>query len=270
MPSHINLEYIRNSGQCFRCNIVDDHYHIDIGTDKYINVNFLNHLTTNLNKEQIYHYFNLYQNYNDILRSIAVDDWTKECVDNYNGLILLNQEPIETIFSYILSQNNTVKNVSNCIDKIIYVIYESINISNILDENLLIKYFEINKCGYRSKYITEAIKYIRTNKNIFDFKDYITLDNDMLRAKLTDIHGIGRKVADCIMLYSMQKYDIVPADTWIIKAYHKLTQNTNFPKSKFHDIIQSYYIDKYGNYAGYAQLFHFYDLRNNRNINSGN
>jgi len=73
---------------------------------------------------------------------------------------------------------------------------------------------------------------------------------------LKTIKGIGDKVADCILLYSLQKYNVFPIDVWVkrvLKEYYGFKT-----KDQIRDFINSF-----GDLAGYAQLFLFHYIRNN-------
>jgi len=70
--------------------------------------------------------------------------------------------------------------------------------------------------------------------------------------------GIGEKVADCILLFSQGFYEAFPVDTWIKKGMQRLyfsDQPTSLKTIKAHGQ------DHFGAYAGYAQQYLFYWLR---------
>ena len=91
------------------------------------------------------------------------------------------------------------------------------------------------------------------------------------RKKLLEFPGVGLKVADCVLLFSLEKLEAFPVDVWvkriIINHYaNHLPQNlvkklrshdslTNGEYLKVNDFGRNYF----GKYAGYAQeyLFHY-------------
>jgi len=181
------------------------------------------------------------------------------------GLRVLYQDPLETIFSFMLSQNNTVLNVSRCIERICkksekilldnglsYYPFPSIKIL----AKLTIKDYEEMKCGYRARYLNRIAETII--KKRVDLNRISSLNSNELRSKLLEFDGIGEKVADCIMLYSMSKFELVPMDTWVQKAsieLYGLRMNCTNKE------IREFYIDRFGKYAGFAHLYIFNHAR---------
>ena len=64
---------------------------------------------------------------------------------------------------------------------------------------------EIAKCGlgYRTKYVKKAA--IAVNKGMIDFPSLKKQDYQEARDSLCQVFGIGKKVADCILLFSLEK-----------------------------------------------------------------
>ena len=69
--------------------------------------------------------------------------------------------------------------------------------------------------------------------------------------------GVGPKVADCILLFGYHKTDVFPTDTWIIKVYKQDFQGIETKPKK----ITKYFLDMFGDNAGYAQQYLFYSKR---------
>ena len=71
---------------------------------------------------------------------------------------------------------------------------------------------DIAKCGlgYRSKYVKKAA--IAVNKGIIDFSSLKKQDYQEARNSLCQVFGIGKKVAGCILLFSLDKLEAVPLD----------------------------------------------------------
>ena len=91
--------------------------------------------------------------------------------------------------------------------------------------------------------------------NIENLEKMTTLD---ARKELMKIPGIGAKVADCILLFSMGRVESFPVDTWIKKVMSELyVDSTNITK------INQYASQRFGKYAGIAQQYLFYYKRSN-------
>ena len=72
------------------------------------------------------------------------------------------------------------------------------------------------------------------------------------------IQGVGEKVADCILLFSMRKREAFPVDTWIKKVMSQL-----YNESKDIKKISAFAESKFGEYGGIAQQYLFYYMRSN-------
>ena len=82
------------------------------------------------------------------------------------------------------------------------------------------------------------------------------------RAELLGIKGVGLKIADCVLLFSLDKNQAFPVDTHIRRAAVKyylpeLGQKTLTPA--VYRRIVDYFQQKFGPYAGWAQEYLFYD-----------
>lgn len=192
------------------------------------------------------------------------------------GIRILKQDFFEIIISFILSQNNNIKRIKNLLDKLRNDLGNEIKIdlSNIKNKALkellkdkkfysfphkseLLKkdlnYFVSIGAGYRAEYLVDFLKDI--NKLDIDefFKDSKDLRNDLIKIK-----GIGRKVADCILLFGLDRKDVFPVDTWICKVYKDLTcENDKSSALKISDILEK----KFGELSGYIQQYLFYFKR---------
>ena len=67
--------------------------------------------------------------------------------------------------------------------------------------------------GYRAKYVQATAKKIRDeNINLEDLKNLPYLE---ARKKLLEFSGVGLKVADCVLLFSLEKLEAFPVDVWV-------------------------------------------------------
>ena len=123
--------------------------------------------------------------------------------------------------------------------------------SNLDDiKNISIGDLDDLKCGFRDKYILDAILKIK-NKEII-LENLYELNIDEARRELMKIKGVGPKVADCVLLYGFSKTDSFPTDTWIKKTINKFFQD-GLPKIK-------------KEYLGIVQQYIYYYVRNNNRL----
>jgi N-glycosylase/DNA lyase len=123
--------------------------------------------------------------------------------------------------------------------------------------------------GYRAKYVSQTSKEIF--KNAYDLEQLKKAAYDRAKEELLRFPGVGPKVADCVLLFSLEKLDAFPVDVWIRRAVLR-HYASSFP-SNFVDTIsgqkslsESGYRQLnlfgrlyFGKYAGYAQeyLYHY-------------
>jgi N-glycosylase/DNA lyase len=79
-----------------------------------------------------------------------------------------------------------------------------------------------------------------------------------LRKFLINLKGIGRKVADCILLFGFGRKNVFPVDTWICQVYKDLiNKKCNISAEKISDILEK----KFGELSGFIQQYLFYFKR---------
>ena len=88
------------------------------------------------------------------------------------------------------------------------------------------------------------------------------------KEKLCQIPGIGNKVADCILLFSLNKLESFPLDRWMIRILEKYYSDkfqleTKSITQKQYEILHEKIVNHFGPYAGYAQQFLFKMEREN-------
>jgi len=115
--------------------------------------------------------------------------------------------------------------------------------------------------GYRAPYVQRTAEMIADGEA--DPRAAIDRDYEDARDHLTRFVGVGDKVADCVLLFSLGFTEAVPLDTWIQTAI----------ADHYPDCDQGGYVSTSraireqfgGRYAGYAQTYVFHYLRNGGN-----
>ncbi len=261
-----NIKQILECGQCFRWERITDTNYIVVAYRRVIEIiqegSTVTILNTNIN------------DFNEI--------W-KDYFDlnvNYEEVRILNQDPFEILISFIISARNSIPSIMKTIkkiserwgDKIEYKgnTYYAFPTPNQLKDVTL---EEIKETGasFRSKYIVDTISKVnavieaKSNGTLdeelkqFDL-DYIkSLPVDECHKALQNFMGVGAKVADCIMLFSMGKHSAFPVDVWIKRAmiHFYLAPDVSLNK------IRVFGREKFGELAGLAQQYLFYYAREN-------
>lgn len=178
------------------------------------------------------------------------------------GLRLLNQNAEETIFSFILSQNNNIPRIKGIISRICEGLGEerrfmgrpffTFPAAQKLAEKLP-EYYRALGAGYRDKFIVQTAVRLAA-EGVERLKK---LPSSELKKELLTYAGIGPKVADCIALFGFGRTDCFPVDTWIEKIYRE-----DFcGELRGRDRINAYFTRLFGSDSGYMQQYLFYAKR---------
>lgn len=266
-------KHIFECGQCFRWNKEDDNSYTGIFRNNVLNVK--------KEKQQIVfrgicdgdiekicnEYFDLNTNYKEIKNKLSsIDEYLETSIKYGEGIRILNQDLWETIISFIISANNNIPRIKGIIERI------SKNYGNEIDYNKK-KYYtfptieELSKAsvedlrslglGFRDKRVYDTTK-IFLNKEITIQELYNEKNTDKLREKLLTLPGVGPKVADCIMLFSLKKYDVFPIDVWVRRVMNDLYIHNENEEKVSKNELQKLAKEKYSNLAGLAQQYLFY------------
>jgi len=217
------------------------------------------------------------------IKSRTDSEWLKRAADAAKGIIILKQEPWETLFSFIISQNNNIPRIRKIIRKISAEYGENLAKASgeaacPLDRSRPLPSDEIclacGACysfptaeavyknpegllpshpGFRYKYLCDAAERVcdgRTDLAAIAKRG----EYEYTREKLKEILGVGDKVAACVALFGFANLEAFPIDVWMKRA------------------IDEYFgghLDhaKLGKHAGVAQQYIFHYIRNLEKVN---
>ncbi len=222
-------------------------------------------------------FFRKNDNMQEIIKSISKDKTVKKAIKQYEGLRIFKQDPFQCMISFIISSNSNIQKIKNSLEKITKKFGVKVEIQN--KEFFLFpkpeklakaSIEEIKKCGvgYRAPFIKQAAEMVFSKK--IDFKYLEKLDYKEAKKNICLIPGVGNKVADCILLFSLNKLEAFPLDTWMIKILEKYYSNefkieTKTITQKQYEILHEKIVNYFGPYCGYAQQFLFKMERESHN-----
>lgn len=223
--------------------------------------------------------FRLDDNYDQIIDEISKKDLTIEKITKqYRGLRIMRQKPIQCIISFLCSSNNNIprirlmlRNLSTVFGKTIEWKGEIFHTFPTITSISSASQAELLQCGlgYRAVYVQNTVRSI-LNQDI-DMKIIEKADYTESKLEIMKLCGVGEKIADCILLFSLDKLEAFPIDTWIIKILQEYLENmlvaspdlkiNNKLSPNQYKVVSKKIRDHYGKYSGYAQQFLYYNIR---------
>ena len=268
----INVENSINSGQVFLWKKNGDYWDGVNGQDILrIDKNGIIKSYQNLKTD----FFRKNDKLDDIIKSISKDKTVKKAVKKYLGLRILKQDPFQCLISFIISSNSNIQKIKTSLENIskkfgIKIEFENQEFFLFPKPRELSKASinEIRSCGvgYRAKFIKDAANMIFSKE--IDFESLKKSKYFETKKSICSIPGVGNKVADCVMLFSLNKLESFPLDRWMIRILEKYYLNefhleTKTITEKQYDILHEKIVNHFGPYAGYAQQFLFKMERDN-------
>jgi len=268
----INVENSINSGQVFLWKKNGNYWYGINGQDVLrIDKNGVIKSYQNLKTD----FFRKNDNLDDIIKSISKDKTVRKAVKKYTGLRILKQDPFQCLISFIVSSNSNIQKIKTSLEKISKKFGRKIEFENqefflFPNPKKLAKASinEIRNCGvgYRAKFIKEAANMIFSKE--IDFESLKKSNYFEAKKSICSIPGVGNKVADCIMLFSLNKLESFPLDRWMIRILEKyyfdeFNLKTKTITEKQYEILHKKIVNHFGPYAGYAQQFLFKMEREN-------
>ena len=223
-------------------------------------------------------YFGLNDDLAQISRHIAKDPHIRKALKRFEGLRLVRQEPWSCLIGFICSIYKNIAAIEQMLQRLSEKYGEKRYFDGLdfylfptLDRLANSNEDELRECGlgFRAKYVLATAKKIREkNLNLQNLKALSYLE---ARKILLDCPGVGLKVADCVLLFSLNKMDAFPVDVWVKRVILNHYAD-NFPsdlvnKMRSHNSLTNgeylkigeFARNYFGAYAGYAQeyLYHF-------------
>ena len=216
-----------------------------------------------------FNFFRQNDNFEEIYSYLKKDKIVKKALDAFPGIRLLQQDPFQCYISFIVSSNSNIPNIKTRLQNLCRKFGEKRNIDSnelfVFPKSGSISKAPISKIldcgvGYRAKAIKKAS--IAVTKGEINFEDLKNMNYYDAKQELVKIFGIGNKVADCILLFSLNKLEAFPLDRWMLRILEKYYSNkfktsTNTMTDKTYEKIHQKIIEHFGKYAGYSQQFLF-------------
>jgi N-glycosylase/DNA lyase len=173
----------------------------------------------------------------EILATFPDDEPMQAAVARCRGLRLLRQDPWECLASFILSSTKQIVQIRQIIDRLCRRFGDPVPVPEGhapafafpaaarlagCDEAAL----RDCRMGFRAPYLLETARRVAAGAVRPDrWRD---LPLEQARAELLTLPGVGRKIADCVLLFAGGFSRAFPVDVWVMKALRQLY----FPKRR--------------------------------------
>ena len=163
------------------------------------------------------------------------------------GIRIINQDPFETLITFIISQRKSIPAIKTSVEKICEAVGRKIPGTDVYDfptpgELLKLDADTLAECGlgYRAPYIhATAEAFAHGDMSIAALSEMN--DEDLINTLMT-LKGVGIKIANCTALFGFHRLDLFPIDVWIQRALDAFYDGV-FPLEKYHPyngIMQQY------------------------------
>lgn len=223
-------------------------------------------------------YFRLDDDLPKIYSRIVKDEHMKAAVERFRGLRLLRQEPWECLVSYLCATYKSIPAIEDMIlkmskrfgEKLVFdgqKFYTFPEPKDLADAG--IEELKACKLGFRAERVLEVSRKVAAEE--FSLEALKELSYEEARDELTKLPGVGPKVADCVLLFSLDKLEAFPIDVWMKRVFMEY-YSEHFDPSFVKKVSGKKFLSRgeynkiglfgrayFGEFVGYAQeyLYHF-------------
>ncbi len=180
-----------------------------------------------------------------IYKKINTDEVVDKATKRYRGLRITKNDPWETTVAFICSANNNIKRIRKNVQSLM------VNGTIMAPGEILKADLRDAKLGFREKSLKITSKMVAEGHSL---EEIHKMKYGEAVSYLTQLHGVGDKVANCILLFGCGFLESFPIDTWIRKV---MSENYFGGKKTSDARIRSFAQDRWGKYAGYANQYLF-------------
>lgn len=227
---HFNLRQIADSGQCFLWQqLAENRYAVRTQGRCIVAAQEGEQFTFSCTQDEFETfwraYFDLDEDYGAIKAGIDPADAYLTAAAAYgSGMRVLRQDLWEVMISFLISQNNNVKRIGSSVRGLCEAYgracespegtYHNIPEPDDLADATAADFAALG-LGYRARYLESLVREMRGDGLPRLREQLAAMADDEAHARLMELTGIGRKVADCICLYGLHRTDRFPVDTHI-------------------------------------------------------
>jgi len=275
-PKHFDLELTLTCGQTFCWHRIDGELYGQGSSEFYSfkddkpvvlkQKEEIIEIETELSEKQVKQMLGLHHDLEEMFEDFPEDSPLEKARDEFWGLRIIQDEFFPCLISYLCSPQMRIPRIKEMQNKIAEKYGEKIEVNEMevyrfptpeeLSEATEDELRELG-VGYRAKYIVESVKIIQETD--FDHEDIKDMDYSDAREEMKRLYGVGDKVADCVLLFSLGFIEAAPIDTW---GYKVLESHYPDLHTEDYDELSENLREYFGEKAGYAQEYLFHAVRN--------
>jgi len=216
--------------------------------------------------EKIGNYFALDHPLAEICRSFPDDPAMRAARDFCLGLRIMRQPRWECLATFITSSMKQVAHIRQIsqtlrtrygrrvrvFDCEVHTFPPASRIAGLTEQ-------ELRGCalGYRAKNLLATARLVDCSD--VDLAQWNEFPDELLRARLCQLPGVGAKVANCVMLFAYERLRAFPIDVWI----ERVLKEKYFPRRRVvrTEELRTFSAKYFGSYGGYAQQYLFHHAR---------
>ncbi len=274
-PSDFKLCDIFDCGQCFRWNLCEDGSYEGVALGRALKIkqeeNRVIFFETSEKdfKDIWYDYFDMGRDYGAVRRNLAGDEKLLSAFEFGTGIRILRQQLWECIVSFIISASNNIPRIKKIVElfcsefgekieymgKVRYAFPTPERTAELSCEDLA-----VIRAGFRDKYILDAAQKFLTDSEM-SYENLSSVSTVQAKKILMRINGVGEKVADCVLLFGLGKYDSFPVDVWMKRIMEMCYFGGEKQSIK---TISEFASRHFGDLGGFAQQYLFFYARENK------
>ena len=210
-------------------------------------------------------YFRLDDDLPAIYAQLCEDERLAAAVHRHWGLRILRQDPWECLIAFICSQNSNIPRIAKMQETLADTLGATATLGALARRafptpEALASAGETRLrelgLGYRASYVARTAEAVAAGG--LDLLALRGAPYEDAKAALVELHGVGEKVADCVLLFALDQLDAAPIDRWVRRALEDWYLDGR--RLSYRD-LWAWTRKAFGPYAGYAQQYLFFRRR---------
>ena len=216
--------------------------------------------TTGLNEGSVRELLGINDPLDEIHDAITDDERVARAVEEYGGMRVVSDPFFPCVVSFIVSAQNRIPRIRKLVNEMAHKWGEPVEgygydfpspetLAEVGEGPLR----ELG-LGYRAPYVVESARLVADDA--VDPDEILSMSYHEAHDSVQELVGVGDKVGDCVLLFSLGFGEAVPLDTWMLQVVEE-----HYPEmdgGNYDDTADAFRA-RFGEHAGYAQnyLFHY-------------